>query len=175
MHDRPHSGGYRGSVDGVSTVIIEGPDGTGKSTLLHRLLNKYRGYQSAPRACSSLGGPLPSESMIGYLDLYGCLEGRIYDRHPSISGAVYDAALSRTPSDNVMTRLQGAFHWILENAKVIYCRPPMDVIVGSVHSKPQLDGVARNIYRIVDMYDSLMANLIPHERYDWTQDDLPDL
>lgn len=159
----------------MSTVIIEGPDGAGKSTLLRRLLNEYQGYQIAPRACSSLGGPLPSESMIAYLDLYGCLGGHIYDRHPSISGAVYDAALSRTPPDNVMTYLQKAFCWILENAKVIYCRPPMDTIVRSVCSEPQLDGVARNIYQIVGMYDSLMANLIPHERYDWTQDDLPNL
>lgn len=159
----------------MSTVIIEGPDGAGKTKLLHQLLNKYREYQIAPRACSSLGGPLSGEGMIAYLDLYGRLDGHIYDRHPAVSGAVYDAVLSRTTPDNVGMRLQGTFHWILENTKVIYCRPPMDVVVKAVHSKPQLDGVARNIYQIVDTYDSLMKNLICHERYDWTQDDLPSL
>lgn len=159
----------------MSTVIIEGPDGAGKTKLLHQLLNRHREYQIAPRACSSLGGPLPSEDMIAYLGLYGRLDGHIYDRHPSISGAVYDAVLSRTTPDNVGMRLQGAFHWILENAKVIYCRPPMDVVVKAVHGKPQLAGVARNIYQIIDTYDSLMKNLICHERYDWTQDDLPSL
>ena len=159
----------------MSTVIIEGPDGAGKTKLLHQLLSKYRRHQIAPRTCSSLGGPLSSDGMIAYLDLYGCLGGHIYDRHPSISGAVYDAVLSRTAPDNVGTRLQETFHWILENARVIYCRPPMDVVVKAMHSKPRLDGVARNIYQIVDTYDSLMKNLICHERYDWTQDDLPSL
>lgn len=157
----------------MSTVIIEGPDGAGKTKLLHQLLNRHREYQIAPRACSSLGGPSLGDGMIAYLDLYGCLDGHIYDRHPSISGAVYDAVLSRTTPDNVGVRLREVFHWILKNARVIYCRPPIDVVVKAVHSKPQLAGVPRNIYQIVDTYDSLMVNLIPHERYDWTQNDLP--
>lgn len=159
----------------MSSIIIEGPDGAGKTELLHALLAKYPGYRAAPRACSSLGGPLHGGSMIEYLNRYGCLDAYIYDRHPSISGAVYDAVLHRTQPDSVGLHLQGCLHWILENSKVIYCRPPMDVIVAAVHSEPQLAGVARNICQIVDMYDSLMANIIPHERYDWTKDDLPSL
>lgn len=159
----------------MSTVIIEGPDGTGKSTLLNRLLEKYPEYLAAPRPCSSLGGPLCGTDMAAYLTRYGSLDQSIYDRHPSISGAVYDAVLHRAPDTAVGPYLRGAFHWITENTRIIYCRPPMDVIVRSVLSGPQMNGVARNIYRIVDMYDSLMANIIPHERYDWTQDDLPSL
>lgn len=159
----------------MSTIIIEGPDGAGKTELLYALLDRYPEYRVAPRACSSIGGPLRGGSMIAYLNQYGRLDEHIYDRHPSISGVVYDAAFSRIQSDNVEAYLQGAFHWILENARVIYCRPPMDVIVKAVHSEPQLAGVARNIYQIVDMYDSLMANIIPHERYDWTKDDLPSM
>lgn len=159
----------------MSTIVIEGPDGAGKTELLCALLGKYPEYRVAPRACSSVGGPLNGSSMIAYLNRYGRLDEHIYDRHPAISGAVYDAALPRIQSDDIGVYLQGSFHWILKNAKVIYCRPPMDVIVKAVHSEPQLSGVARNIYRIVDMYDSLMANLVPHERYDWTQDDLPSL
>lgn len=159
----------------MSTIIIEGPDGAGKTELLYALLDQYPEYRVAPRACSSLGGPLRGSSMIAYLNQYGRLDAHIYDRHPSVSGAVYDAALSRIQSGNVEAYLQGAFYWILENAKVIYCRPPIDVIVKAVHSESQPPDVARNIYQIVDMYDSLMANIIPHERYDWTKDALPRL
>lgn len=159
----------------MSTIIIEGPDGAGKTRLLRALLDKYPEYRAAPRACSSVGGPLDSSSMAVYLDKYGHLDKHIYDRHPSISGAVYDAAIARTQPDNVGVYLQESFYWILGNAKVIYCRPPMGVIVKAVYSEPQMAGVVHNICQIVDIYDSLMVNLIPHERYDWTKDDLPSL
>lgn len=157
----------------MSSIIIEGPDGAGKSTLLRKLLGNYPEYLAAPRPCSSLGGPLYGTDMITYLAQYGSLDQVIYDRHPSISGAVYDAALHRAPDAAAGQYLRGAFHWVTENARVIYCRPPMDLIVQSVTRGSQMTGVACNIYRIVDMYDSLMGNIIPHERYDWTKDALP--
>lgn len=159
----------------MSTIIIEGPDGAGKSTLLRKLLGNYPEYSAAPRPCSSLGGPLYGTDMIAYLSQHGGLTQAIYDRHPSVSGAVYDAVLHRAPDVVAGPYLRGAFHWITENARIIYCRPPMDLIVRSVTDGPQMAGVARGIYRIVDMYDSLMGNIIPHEVYDWTKDDLPSL
>lgn len=159
----------------MSTIIIEGSDGSGKSTLLRQLLVNHPEYQRAPRACSSLGGPLYGPDLASYLTQYGGLGGSIYDRHPSISGAVYDAVFHRDPDATTGRLLRGAFYWITENARVIYCRPPMDVIARSVLASPQMSGVARSIYQIVDTYDSIMCNLIPHERYDWTCDDLPSL
>lgn len=159
----------------MSTIIIEGPDGTGKTTLMNQLLEKYPEYQVAPRPCSPLGGPLQEDDMGVYLKLYGQLDQHIYDRHPSISGAVYDAVFTRCPPGPLQRSLQGAFYWAMENAKIIYCRPPMDTIVNAVCTSPQLAGVKQGIYRIVDTYDSIMSNLIPHERYDWTKDELPSL
>lgn len=157
----------------MSTIIIEGPDGAGKTMLLNRLLEKYPEYRAAPRPCSSLGGPLCGKDMAAYLVRHGRLDQAIYDRYPPISGAVYDPVLHRTTDMAIGPYLRGAFYWITENARVIYCRPPINMIIRSVLSGPQMNGVARNIYRIVDMYDSLMGNIIPHERYDWTKDDLP--
>lgn len=159
----------------MGTVIIEGPDGAGKSTLMHQLLEGHPEYQRAPRACSSLGGRLSGIDLVAYLTQYGSLDGVIYDRHPAISGVVYDAVLCRDPSIAAGKYLREAFRWALENARVIYCRPPVEVIAQSVLATPQMAGVARNIHRIVDTYDSVMGNLIPHETYDWTTDDLPDL
>lgn len=159
----------------MSTIIIEGPDGAGKSTLLRRLLEKNPEYRSAPRSCSSLGGPLYGSDLVMYLVNCGSLENSIYDRHPSISGAVYDAVFHRAPTESIGQHLRDLFYWLAENARIIYCRPPMDVVVRSVLKEPQMEGVARNIYQIVDTYDSIMANMVPHETYDWTTDDLPDL
>ena len=159
----------------MSTVIIEGPDGAGKSVLLRRLLEKHPEYRQAPRACSSLGGPLRGDDLVVYLTQYGSMDGAIYDRHPVISGAVYDAVLRQAPDITTGRYLQKSFGWIVKNARVIYCRPPMDVIFRAVAASPQMPGVARNIYRIVGTYDSVMHHLVPHETYDWTTDDLPDL
>lgn len=175
MHDRPHPGGYRGSADSVSTVIIEGPDGAGKSTLLRRLLEEHPEYQQAPRACSSLGGPLCGTDLATYLTQYGHMDSAIYDRHPSISGAIYDAVLHRPPDIAMGRYLRGAFYWITENARVIYCRPPVSAIAQAVATSSQMPGVARNIHRIIETYDSIMHHLIPHEVYDWTTDALPSL
>lgn len=159
----------------MSTIIIEGPDGAGKTKLLSKLLEHHPEYSAAQRPCSSSGGPLCGADMVAYLARYGSLDQAIYDRYPSISGAVYDAVLHRATDTAAGPYLRGAFHWVTENARIIYCRPPMDVIVKSVTSSPQMAGVVRNIYKIVDMYDSLMGNIIPHEVYDWTKDDLPSL
>ena len=159
----------------MSTVVIEGPDGAGKSTLLRKLLEKNPEYRPAPRPCSSLGGALQGSDLVMYLVNYGSLGNSIYDRHPSISGAVYDAVFHQVPTKSIGQRLRGLFCWLTENARIIYCRPPIGIIVRSVLKEPQMEGVARNIYQIVDTYDSIMANIVPHETYDWTTDDLPDL
>lgn len=159
----------------MSTIIIEGPDGAGKTMLLRKLLKVYPEYSAAPRPCSSLGGPLCGADLAVYLAQYGSMDSVIYDRHPAISGAVYDAVFHRAPDTAIGRHLRRAFHWITENARVIYCRPPMDVITRSVVSGPQMAGVARGIYRIVETYDSIMHHLVSHETYDWTKDALPNL
>lgn len=175
MRDCPQYGGHQGSVDSVSTVIIEGPDGAGKSTLLRRLLEKHPEYQQAPRACSSLGGPLCGTDLAMYLTQYGCMGSAIYDRHPSISGAVYEAVFHRPLDPTMGRRLREAFYWITENARVIYCRPPAGVIAREVATSSQMPGVTKNISRIIATYDSIMYHLVPHEVYDWTTDALPSL
>lgn len=156
-------------------IIIEGPDGAGKTLTLHNLIGTYAGYNPAPRACTSIGGPLVGDELIDYLRKYGCVEGMIYDRHPCISGIVYDAVFAREKHAGAARELQKTFSTILSDAIFIYCRPPIETIVKSVYSSLQMDGVRRFIHQIVYTYDSLMANMIPHMEYDWTKDDLPSL
>lgn len=159
----------------MSTIIIEGPDGAGKSTLRRKLLERCPEYQAAPRPCSSLGGPLHGSDLVAYSANHGRLTWSIHDRHLSISGAVYDAVFRRVSAKSIGHHPRDPFYWPAENTRIIYCRPPMDVIARSVLGEPQMEGVSRNIYRIVHTYDSVMANMVPHEVYDWTKDDLPGL
>lgn len=156
-------------------IIIEGPDGAGKTFTFSDIIGTYTDYNPAPRACTSIGGPLIGNELIDYLRDYGCAEGMVYDRHPCISGLVYDAVFAREVRPSVAEELQKMFRAILDHAIVIYCRPPMENIINAVHQSPQMAGVTRSIYRIVDTYDSLMQGAIPHIRYDWTCDDLPSL
>lgn len=156
-------------------IIIEGPDGAGKTTLIKRLLEKYPALKQAPRACTSLGGPLRGRELTEWLRKYGIMYGHIYDRHPCISGAVYDAVYSDTPEYSVRPWLRGTMSGIREAARVIYCRPQRREIVKSINESAQMSGVDRNIHRIIDTYDAIMANMLFHDRYDWTRDELPSL
>lgn len=156
-------------------IIIEGPDGAGKTTLINKLLGRYPALKKAPRACTSLGGPLRGNELIEWLRSHGVMYGYIYDRHPCISGAVYDSVFAETPVEVARVWLQGTMSKICGAAQVIYCRPPRREIIKSVNESAQLGGVDRKIHRIIDTYDSIMANMLPHERYDWTRDGLPSL
>lgn len=154
-------------------IIVEGPDGAGKSTLIQRLKAENPELQLAPRACTSLGGPLRGNHLLEWLIDYGAVYGYIYDRHPCISGAVYGAVRGDPPDASLWGRLSGLTREINENARVIYCRPPRHEIIKAVNDTAQLEGVSRQIHSIIDAYDAIMGVMIAHERYDWTKDDLP--
>lgn len=156
-------------------IVVEGPDGTGKSTLIRQLQDAYPGLKIAPRACTSLAGPLSGNGLVNWLKKYGVMVGYVYDRHPCISGPVYDAVYANPVEGWAGDWVRGAFREILDNARIIYCRPPRREIVKSVNESAQMGGVERNIHRIIDTYDAIMGNMLSHERYDWTRDELPSL
>lgn len=150
-------------------IIVEGADGSGKSTLAKAL--ESRGWILAPRACTSEGGPLdPSETRQWLRDSLSW-DGCVIDRHPIFSGYVYDHVLGRE------TRPTWAANYLsatLRGSLIIYCRPPSPVIMDAASHAPQLEGVLRNLGRIIDEYDRLFSH-IPAIHYDWTQDELPSL
>lgn len=156
-------------------IIIEGPDGAGKSTLIHQLQAKNPGIKIAPRASTSMGGALTGHDLVYWLRYYGVEHGYVYDRHPSISGPVYDAVFGRVVDAVAADVVRGALRLIMENARVIYCRPPRREIVKAVNESDQMDGVDREIHRIIDTYDAIMGSMIRHEVYDWTRNELPSL
>lgn len=150
-------------------IILEGPDGSGKSTLARCF--ELRGWELAPRACSSEGGPLGHGDMMRWLHESLSWDGRVIDRHPILSGHVYDHVLGR----ETLPRWSADYlRPVLRRSIVVYCRPPSPVIVDAASRSPQLEGVLRSLGRIIDEYDRLFR-LIPAIHYDWTRDDLPDL
>ena len=55
-------------LGGVIMIIIEGPDGAGKSALISGLMVKYPRLKLAPRPCTSLGGPLAGKELVRWLE-----------------------------------------------------------------------------------------------------------
>jgi hypothetical protein len=67
---------------------------------------------------------------------------------------------------------------VLRIAKIIYCRPPLDVIRTNLTKSdvPQLLGVLEHLHEIVDRYDKLMDHLSDDAevyRYDYRSDATP--
>lgn len=150
-------------------IIIEGPDGAGKSTLAKHF--ESRGWKLAPRACTSEGGSLSICDTMQWVYRSLRWDGYVMDRHPIFSEYVYDRALER---ETLHTWSTDYIIPTLLQSVVVYCRPPGPVIRDAAASTPQMRGVLQRIGRIIDEYDSLFR-LIPAIRYDWTRDELPGL
>lgn len=136
------------------SILLEGPDGAGKSTLIKQLLEDLPGTKLAPRFCTSTGGPkddLWAEVMMGALDLM--LPGLIYDRHPMWSEYIYSHELGRDIAPGFLTpdaqRLSEA---MAVATTVIVCLPSLERVRANLGAEDQMPGVAEHIDRIYQAY-----------------------
>lgn len=67
-------------------IVVEGPDGSGKTTLIHYLLNSVNGFMLK----SGEGPPKFPGEIIDRCIRYLSMDGYIMDRHPVISHSIYD-------------------------------------------------------------------------------------
>lgn len=136
------------------SLIIEGPDGAGKSTLIKQLLEDLPDAKLAPRFCTSTGGPVEdlfTEVMTGALDLLS--SDLIYDRHPMWSEYIYSHELGREIAPGFLTpdaqRLAEAMASI---CTVVVCLPPFERVRTNLAAEDQMPGVAEYIDRIYEAY-----------------------
>ena len=159
----------------MTSIIVEGPDGSGKSTLVRRLLERTPYLRKAPRACTSMGGPCSDPESVRYIEESVLWDNVIFDRHPCISGPVYDTVLGRVQS----SKLLGVTHaWRMKHLSeytIIYCRPSTQSIVRAVLESDHMPGVAANIRRLIEQYDCSMDVIRPDIVYSWQSDELPNL
>lgn len=162
-------------------IIVEGCDGTGKTTLINELLEYKQHGQTEPyftmheRASRSQEGPVDALDTWVEKDLAGIdtHPPSVYDRHPLISEPIYGPVCRGM--------LPGKFNdglWqvtarsrLARYSLVIWCVPPWNTVrnnlVASAHN--QMAGVIINARRIYDMY-SLASKTWPgvSMRYDYT-------
>lgn len=147
-------------------IILEGPDGGGKTTLLAHLQEKHK-LRQAPRFSSSVGGPVTKLDDAVLTDLaenwdpskgVDCM---IYDRHPFISEFIYGPIIRGKVKDNLDRRnLLGARAMFDMKALVILCVPPFETAWANVQHDPnnQMPGVMAEYDRIYTAYQRLLRS-----------------
>lgn len=164
----------------IRHMIVEGPDGAGKTTLISELL-KFQSTPSIPdplftlheRACSSTGGPVADLSAWVTEDMHtiGHHAPSIYDRHPIISEPIYGP----------LTRgyVKGRFKihgWtsvmagrLQARTFTVFCMPSLATVQENIHKADQMHGVTENILDIYMEYQYLIHNWDgPKMVYDYT-------
>lgn len=150
-------------------LIIEGPDGSGKTGLLGNL-EWTLGLPAHKRAVTSDGVPvtkgMPNEargsllSTWAYNDVTTMPEQpmAIYDRHPLISEYIYGPIVRGSIDPNMLApSMHLLIRMMAKNSLVIFCRPPNDQLVKNVgrSSSFQMNGVSENILKVAAAYDAM--------------------
>jgi cytidylate kinase len=158
-------------------IILEGPDGSGKTTLAKKIAKRFDGNRI------HTGGKMYTSKefhkRVDYLiTLSKGSAVNVIDRVPWISEMVYSKALSREPlaPEHKMLKLMKIIR-----QKVIYCRPStlsidsMIVDPNKTHkSREFYETIKSNYPKIVDGYDNLFSMTLPfrHIKYDHVNDHL---
>lgn len=160
-------------------VIIEGPDGSGKTTLANYLRKNVEAYAWLLRSNG------PPTNVIDMLRTVRWITrdapphlNVICDRFPIISEIVYGPILrDRCLHDYTPKLIAQYFLTAPYPTIIIHCRPPLQELELSVHSQVQMTGVKNNLSRIAETYDVLMQDLhregVQIYRYDYTESPLP--
>lgn len=154
----------------MKVLVIEGPDNSGKSTLVTRLSKDLKAV-----VVNSQVVPPPHEYWVKdyvrwYEEAARFNQQIVLDRHPVISDPIYGPVIrGKTPLSEAYCRN------VRSTLCVIYCRPPIGAI-RNFGERAQMTGVKEKIADLVAGYDAMMSN--PGQfrsvlRYDWTQNAYP--
>lgn len=162
-------------------IVVEGPDGAGKTTLIERL-SKDLQIAVAPKFVKSDGEGSGTNDLFGeaYKDVVTMLDRpvMIYDRHPLISEYIYGPIVRGiVPPDFLTSQAHATLRMMAEQVHVIWCLPSLqtcmeNVIDYSPNAPQQMLGVDESIEAIYSMYHT-MRMWWPGQGsvYDYTADD----
>lgn len=160
----------------MPNIIVEGPDGAGKTTLTEMLRErvKRRYFVMLRHSCR----PYTWADAIAFLDLINRTPIQltmVIDRHPIISEPIYGPILRG--KDLLEAQSDEWKLSVIQHTSdfVVYCRPPRGTIIENLSKQPQLAGVAEKIDQLIEAYDiaieRLRAARVRVYVYDWTNPD----
>lgn len=161
-------------------IIVEGPDGSGKSTLIAHLRESL-GMLVHQKASTSVGGPV--ESLARWIDgdlmTLGILNGGptyIYDRHPAISEPIYGQHVRHNiqPYFDDAAYLRHLRDIMYRSAVVVWCLPDLETVTKNVfaNAKEQMPGVTLNIAKVHQAYMTAYFRWRgPKRQYDYRRHD----
>lgn len=157
-------------------IIVEGPDGSGKSSLITHLTESL-GLDIHERASTSRGGPVDRLAEWVERDIHsyaGVWRPFIYDRHPVISEPIYGRVVRNdlAPRFEFPGWLIGCRLQMYSKTIVVFCMPPLDVVQANVQATrdSQMPGVLdriRDVYLAYNKAIELWGGL--KYTYDYTQ------
>lgn len=139
-------------------VVVEGPDGSGKSRMVERIHTEL-GYPVHAKASDSLTGPvvnLADWTMRAQHEMAITPDPMVYDRHPVISEPIYGRLVRppiRTGFDDRLwlgTRKLA----LMPKVVVIWCLPPLDVCRANLALDRDMPGVVETIDDVHQAYVS---------------------
>lgn len=159
-------------------IICEGPDGSGKSTLIGELLERFPDHTLHERASTSLGGPVANltEWVARDVSTMGSQPPSVYDRHPLISELVYSRyrtgnrrgfvspEWAHSTWRNTMRRTAS------QHAIVVFCKPPYHVLRQTILNQGRAAHMPGVYDSILEIYTDYATHIWPgiNIRYDYT-------
>lgn len=140
-------------------IILEGPDGAGKTTLKESLQTRY-GFDEGIRGTadrSKLYTVTVHDTFYALRCALGNLPPVIWDRL-YFSELVYANIVGRPIEfSNTQSRIVRGTLKVLD-VPIIYCRPPGSTIKRNAQKDEQMDGVLDNLDKIIQDYDRVMLD-----------------
>jgi hypothetical protein len=141
-------------------LVVEGPDGAGKSTLARRLSMEL-GWPIAPKVVDSRTMPLTDMREWVEQNLEAGLQKTIFDRHRLISEPIYGPLLRGTMDPGFddawwLRRMHTRFREL--HPMVIFCLPPLEACVHNITDDAENDAVVLHIEPIYWLYFNAAAS-----------------
>ena len=138
----------------VPILILEGPDGSGKSTL-SQMIQDELGYDVSPRVVSKQATAMTDLKKWVDDNLDEGLQPRIYDRHRLISETIYGPILRESANEGfdqlpwLGPRLRRFYNM---KPLIIYCLPPLAEVKKNIANDPDNEVVKNHIDQLYSAY-----------------------
>lgn len=138
-------------------VVIEGVDGSGKTTLCEKIREAIKPYFAILRHSQRPKTPEDLTNILSWITYIPDTMDVVIDRYPLISESIYGPVFRQR---DLFTESGIDIPYHLNRIdRIVYCRPPMHYIKHNMHVQAQMSGVHDKIDELVTRYDDKMSEL----------------